>query len=152
MTTRIIAIRHGKPLSEGYAEDALRPLSDEGREVQKKTASELFALGYHPDLLLTSPLLRAQQTAEVIGEIFGMECKDEEALGVDFNPDVILSRIPENATVVLVGHAPTLAEFVNHLAGANALPYGLSKSAIAVVEFEGKAEYGKGTLTHHISP
>lgn len=152
MTTRIIAIRHAKPLSAGYAEDAIRPLSDEGRIVQQEMTEKLVVKKYYPNRILTSPLLRAQQTAEIVAEHFGMSPEDEEALGFYFNGDILLSRIKKDETLVFVGHTPTLGEFVNALVGEMVLPGGLSKSGIAIVEFENEIDYGSGILIEYMKP
>ena len=155
MTTRIVAIRHAKPLSEGYAEDSLRPLSDEGKEVQKQLTEKLYAIGIRPTHILTSPLLRAQQTAQIATDIFEVPFKDEAALGDDFDGNKLLQSLPppdENATVFLVGHAPTLGDFVNKLVGREALPDGLSKSTAAIVDFEAGVTFGEGTFIDYIKP
>jgi len=147
MTTRLVAIRHAKPLSEGYAEDSLRPLAEEGKAVQRIVTQKIKEGGIKPDVILCSPLLRAQQTAEIIGETFDIPVQDELALGDQFDSHKLLDFLPppdHNQTIVFVGHAPTLAEFVNQLVGEVALPNGLSKSEAAVVEFDNTIGFGKG--------
>ncbi len=156
MTTRIVAIRHGKPLEEGFADEILRTLSDEGRSTQRSITEELKNLGIVPDALYSSPLIRAKQTAEVVDEVYGgvgiTECA---GLGYEFDYEEILGLIPpaeENKTVFFVGHAPTLAEFVNDLVGERVLPLGLSKSGAAVVDFPGEVSLGKGQFFGYFKP
>ena len=147
MTVRVVALRHAKPSGEGYAEDSLRPLSSEGREIQLKLTQMLKEKGIIPTLILTSPLLRAQQTAQIATELFGVVFQDEPALGNDFDSNTLLSKISDsdkNITVFLVGHAPTLGEFMNNLVGENVLPNGLSKRSAAIVDFDDRVSFGKG--------
>lgn len=155
MVTTIVAIRHAKPVSEGYAEDHLRPISEEGKEAQKKLAAHLQEAGIIPNTIWTSPLLRAQQSAEILSEIFAVPYREEPALGNSFDRERILEKIPLpelNQTLFLVGHAPTLPEFVNDLVGEDALPEGLSKSAAAVVTFTDQIEFGHGYFVQVFKP
>ncbi len=155
MTTRLIAIRHGKPKSDGYAEDALRPLSEEGEAIQRRVTEELKGHGLKPTMILTSPLLRALQTAEVISEIFKIPVYEDPALGVEFDGDALLDSLPApefNETVVLVGHAPTLAQFVEKLVGAEVLPHGLAKSSAAVIDFHDEIGIGKAKFVGYYAP
>lgn len=152
MATYLVAVRHGKPVSEGYPDVDLRPLSDEGKKAQKKVAQDMLQNGISIDRILTSPLLRAQQTAEVLAEIFEAPIADEPALGNDFNADTLLKQIPSSdtdQTICFVGHAPSLAEFVNTLVGKEVLDEGLSKSAAAVVVFFDEIAYGKAEFVHY---
>ena len=60
-------IRHGIAAERGtYTNDAERPLTDKGRQKTKKVAQRLYDIGLRFDLILTSPLLRASQTAEIL--------------------------------------------------------------------------------------
>ena len=155
MAAKIVAIRHGKPLNQGYADDALRPLSEEGKEVQRKLSQRLKEMKIFPSLILTSPLLRAQQTAEITNEFFKVQVIDEPALGNDFDKDTLIERIRsqgDEVVVYLIGHAPTLGNFINALVGKAVLPEGLSKSCAAIVEFDGIPEFGNGRYINYIKP
>ncbi|MGM0439877.1 MAG: SixA phosphatase family protein [Chlamydiota bacterium] len=155
MTTTLVLLRHGKPDSEGYADDALRPLSEEGRDVQRKMMAMLQRMGYAPTSVYTSPLLRAQQTAEVVEEIFGVEAQDEEALSNDFDASLLLQKLPppdDDATIFFVGHAPNLGDFANSLAGKEFLTEGLSKSSFAIIEFKDKVAFGCGHFVGYQRP
>jgi len=155
MVTRVVAIRHAKPLSEGYQKDSLRPLSEEGVIIQKKMTELLKALGIQPTEIFSSPLLRAQQTAQIATDLYNIPFEDEPALGNIFDPEIILQKIPpteKNATIFLIGHAPTLGNFVNHLVGEVVLPNGMAKSSAAIVEFKGKIAYGNAQLLHYFTP
>lgn len=153
MGIRIVALRHAKPESESHTDDALRPLVPEGREDQKKLSQLLKQKGIVPTRILSSPLLRAMQTAEIMGDFFGLPIEEEKSLGNYFETEAllkILSKSPPNGTIFLVGHAPTLAEFLNKLTGKNSFPSGLSKSSAAIVDFKDHVSYGAGNLIDYI--
>lgn len=150
---RVVLVRHAKPYSEGFAEDALRPLSDEGREVQYKMTKLLKEKGIRPTAVLTSPLLRARDTAQFFTDFFDVVFEEEPALGNEFNNQVLLKRISEqeeDSCLVLVGHAPTLEEFLHDLTGGEIKC--LSKSSAAIVDFEGEAAFGKGVFVAYYDP
>lgn len=147
MLTKLLVIRHGKFLNQGYAEDSLCPLSDDGREAQFRMAQFLDREGIFPTSIFCSPLLRAQQSAEVMAKYYSLPFEDEEALGNEFDMEKLLSKIPlpkKNETVFFVGHAPTLAQFVEKLVGRNVLPEGISKSASVLIHFDDKIQFGEG--------
>lgn len=63
-------IRHGIAEERGeYRQDEERPLTETGQEKTKKVAQRLLEIGIHFDLILSSPLVRAQQTAEILKEV-----------------------------------------------------------------------------------
>lgn len=150
MHTRLVAIRHAKPVSEGNGDETLRILSEEGRAKQKQRMQELLDDGIVPELILCSPLIRARQTAEIVSEFSGnVPIKIHEALGYDFNKDALLTFVNQyakNKTVFFVGHSPTLSDFVNKLAGKNVTGLGLPVSGTAIIEFPDNIEFGAGTL------
>ncbi len=153
MPYRIVALRHAEPTSDGYADDSLRPLSEVGRRNQKKLTKMLQYKGIIPTLILTSPLLRALETAGIVGAAFNVEIQEEPALGDQFNTNKLLKVIASSenhTTIFLVGHAPTLGSFISDLVGENVIPQGLSKSSAAIVEFESNIELGAGKLTDYI--
>ncbi|MGA8163617.1 MAG: histidine phosphatase family protein [Waddliaceae bacterium] len=155
MVTTVVAIRHAKPLSEGYANDSLRPLSEEGKIIQKNVLERLKAQGIQPTKLFSSPLLRARQTAQLVTDLFGIPSEDEPALGNAFDSKVLLQKLSlaeGDETIFLIGHAPTLTDFVNQLVGKAVLPNGMDKSSAAIVAFDGKIEYGRGQFLHYIKP
>jgi phosphohistidine phosphatase len=155
MSTTIIAIRHAKPLQEGHADETLRPLSREGIAIQRKGTEQLLEKGYRPSAILTSPILRAQQTAEIVAEIFDAPILEESSLGYDFDGDRLLRQFAnpdQEKTLVLVGHAPTLADFINRCVGSIVIPKGLSKSGIAVISFENEISFGKAQFIEMMEP
>jgi phosphohistidine phosphatase len=129
---KLIVIRHGAYTSDGS-------LSVEGRLAIGELANRLQGEGIKR--IYTSPLLRAVQSAEIIGEALQVPVEEEPALGDDFQEEVLLERIVE--TIALVGHMPTLAHLVERLVGARVLPHGIGKGGCVILTFEGQIGWGQ---------
>ena len=108
-----------------------------------------------PELLLTSPLVRARQTAEILARAWrGVEITDEPALAGGTIADVgaRLDACPRDATVVVVGHEPQLSDLLAHVLGTHHSDrLGFRKGGVAVVEVEGKLADG-GRLVSCLPP
>ncbi len=153
MKTIVIAVRHAKPADPGTSpNDEDRPLVAEGRVTQERMARVLRSEGYHADFIVSSPFLRAEQTAEILHRIMGGEVVGEKGLGDPFDGEAVLSKIIPGKTTILVGHEPSLPKFVNQLVGTDALPYGMAKSSAAIITIDGKVSWGHGTLEAYKEP
>lgn len=152
MSTTIIAIRHAKPKSEGYADETMRPLHEEGVAIQEKMTRLIEEKGYVPTRIFSSPILRAKQTAEIIADRFSLEVEEIDALGYALDAAYLsnLTKNEDNQTLVFVGHAPSLGEYVNQLVGKRVLPEGLCKSGTAVVKYDPKTQ--KNTFVEYLKP
>jgi phosphohistidine phosphatase len=146
-----IAFPHG---TEGMAEDE-RPLTPEGRKRFRRAAWGLARIVRRPDLLLTSPLVRARQTAEIAAKAWGrIEPKNLDALAEgDFDGLArALAEVPEKATVAVVGHEPHVSSLLARLIGARAgTPLTFRKGGIALVDVPARLE-GGGTLVFFLQP
>jgi phosphohistidine phosphatase len=115
-------VRHGIAAErEEYDEDALRPLTGEGKRKTKKVAQQLFDLGLRFDLILTSPLVRARQTADILKAI-GLSSQLEESTDLTPEGDINswLKWLEEwqnkgGSKLALVGHEPNLGEWTEIL-------------------------------------
>jgi len=119
-------IRHAIAVDEGTAdyEDSQRPLTDKGRKKMRQIAKGLRSLGVEFDLILSSPYLRAQETAEVLGDVFKMKKKIifSESLLPESEPEKVIAEINESHTVdslVLVAHEPHLSGLIGLLTSGN---------------------------------
>ena len=114
-------IRHGIAVERGiYAEDEARPLTEKGIKKTTKVAQKLASLDIQFDYLLTSPLVRAQETAkslENLGLAKETEVKDYLAPGGNINLwlDWLATNYSESAKVALVGHQPNLGNWAEML-------------------------------------
>ncbi len=111
-----IAVPHGTP---GYEENE-RPLTEEGIDKMKRAAKGLRAIEVLPNMILSSPLPRARQTAEII--LANLAAKAElkfiEALAPSGNRRDLyaeLRRLRELESVMLVGHQPSLGEIAGEI-------------------------------------
>lgn len=117
----LIIVRHANALSGWEARvntDAERPLSPEGIQKAAQTAQALKARAIAPDIILTSPLLRAVQTADTISQTIGGQISKETVLnGLHADREVcefLANQMQEHNTVIAVGHNPSVA-YVLHL-------------------------------------
>jgi phosphohistidine phosphatase len=121
-------IRHAIAVDEGtpeYEQDSDRPLTDKGRKKMRQIAKGLRTLGVEFDLILSSPYVRARETAEILGDVFKMKKKVafSENLTPMAEPDLLIAEINENYSVdslALVGHEPHLSSLVGLLTSENA--------------------------------
>ncbi len=125
---KLYLIRHSNAVDPGtpeYEDDSQRPLSEKGREKMRKISSALEKLGVKPDLILSSPFVRAAQTAEILAKRlkFKREIVFSDALVPIGNADTLIGEINEKYSVgelVLVGHEPSLSTLVSTLTAGSA--------------------------------
>jgi len=156
---RIYFMRHGIATKNGPAmPDIKRPLASEGREKTKKAAYGLKALKVRPKLILTSPLLRAEQTAEIVSLILGVRggLKACDALRPGGNPENIFVEIKDcgkSEECVLIGHEPDLSSLISRLISGNgSLNIHLKKSGVCCVDVEKITPTPRGTLLWMATP
>ena len=124
---KIYLIRHSNavdPGTPGYEDDSLRPLTEKGRDKMKDIASALKELDVKPDLIVSSPYVRAQQTAEILAKVlqYKRELTFSDALVPMGNADNIIGEINEKYSVdelVLVGHEPCFSTLISMLTAGN---------------------------------
>lgn len=117
---KLILVRHGK--AAPYAEtDFSRPLLPSGREKVLSTAHCLITQNIKPDLFLASPLLRAQQTAQIIAQVLQIAFQTEDYLDGRLSAkglwDLAQRHLQEKDCLLMVGHNPNisiLAGFLCH--------------------------------------
>ena len=119
---RVLVIRHAQAVPQGTRDlrDADRPLTADGERRFRASALALARVVAKPDVLLTSPLLRARQTATLLAAAWmDIEPTLEPALASG-SVDAILGALEQHArgaTVVLVGHEPTVSALLGELLG-----------------------------------
>lgn len=120
---RLLLIRHGKAEDASqWPSDAARPLAPEGRQQAERLAVRLVELGLVCDVLLTSPIRRARETAGLLW-VGGAGPEPESWDALATGPEVAailptLSNLREREVVraAFVGHMPTLADWAEELA------------------------------------
>ena len=153
-------IRHAEaaPLGEGgSASDSERPLTERGHEQSRQVAAGLQARGIRLGMVVTSPLLRARQTAEEMLQHWAapapeLRVCDELAPGGKRKK---LARVLEQLgtdVVALVGHAPDLNLFCGWLLGDRGIDIELAKAGVACLRSEGKTGKRSAALQWLVTP
>jgi phosphohistidine phosphatase len=134
---KVLLIRHAHAIDQdGPAPDEARHLTARGRALARKVGERLRAEGIHIDVLLTSPLVRAVQTAELvaIGARYGGEIEALPALEPGASPRKTAAKLAERGEVVAaVGHEPGLSVLAALLAGRASHPP-LKKAQVVIVD------------------
>jgi phosphohistidine phosphatase len=147
-------LRHahaGKP-EDWTGDDALRPLSRRGREQAQELGRFLAARAFSPDLLVSSPRLRARQTAELVAAEIGAGVGLDERLGGPLDVEdlsVVLDDLG-GQRVMLVGHDPDISELAAQLTATLRLP--LRKGALVRIDVALPIQAGSGTLRWLLPP
>jgi phosphohistidine phosphatase len=135
-----IAVDHGAP---GFAKDADRPLTPEGERKLWQATEAMQALGLSFDLILSSPLLRARQTAEIVAEAFRARKKLEfsDTLAPAGSPKKLVELLnhhdPPLEDVLLSGHEPYLSELISLLlSGGEHLSITMKKGGLCKLAVE----------------
>lgn len=132
-------LRHGAAAQRGapYVNDADRPLTDQGREKLRAVARAMKAMKLSFDRILSSPCLRARQTAEIVADRLRLAGRIEfsDHLAPDGKIDALIQQLkgfrPKPENVLLVGHEPCLSELASILmTGKTGLPVKLKKAGL----------------------
>ncbi len=157
-------MRHGiaVPREENPAmPDAERPLTEEGIRKTGQVAEGLVRLGISCEWILTSPLLRARQTAEIVANALKLGERVEEwsELGAGASNEALLRRLQTSVerrsmkAVMLVGHEPQLSELASLLlSGAQHLSIDFKKAGACCLQAGRVPELGKATLRWFLTP
>jgi phosphohistidine phosphatase len=115
-------------------------------------------MGVELDCLVTSPLLRAVQTAEIVARVFRRSEPPlaDDALGHHCtvqNVTKLVARFPPDARVALVGHEPDLSRIAAQFIGRSGdAAIDLKKGGIIGIAWDGPAAPGTGTLIYLLRP
>ncbi len=124
----IYLLRHGEAVPANGGSDAARQLTAKGERQAQAAGRALAALGAKLDACLTSPKVRAADTARLACEALPVEPEIAEELAGGFDA---LDLVAGRGGVMLVGHNPDFTTEVNRLTGANAK---LRKGGLAIVD------------------
>lgn len=148
-------VRHGIAIDREDPKcpaDSERYLTEEGIEKTRQVAKGVVALGATADLLISSPYVRAMQTAEVFAEALGQakeKIRQTESLLPGCDPLALfreLAREKQASSVFCFGHAPQLDEVVAYALGSKRVLTVLKKVGVALIELK-KVSPPEGTLT-----
>src|SRR6202795_3029262 len=133
--------------------DEHRPLSDKGREQADRLGKFLAGIGFQPDVIITSPKVRAAQTAEIVGGRLGATVREDARLAGEFGIGDIEGLLRDSGDPdrpVIVGHDPDFSELLATLCGA--AQAAMRKGAFARIDAVRPLEPGGGTLRWLVPP
>jgi phosphohistidine phosphatase len=149
----IWVLRHAKAEEKGTSKpDEERALTPGARRKMRSAARAITRLEPKFDAILTSPLLRARQTAEPVARALSLRdvLIESDALSPQADPKAILLEIEKRrfGRVLVVGHMPHLGRLLGYLlTGHTNTLIEIKKGALARIEFDGRIPKPPGTLT-----
>jgi len=143
---------HAGDAFEWIGDDDLRPLTSKGRGQAARLGAFLAAHGVRPDVIVSSPLVRARQTAEIVAEALGMTFRTDPRLGAGFGKRELWALLDESGgrEVMFVGHDPDLSALLSYLIDTAGI--GMRKGALATVDLQTKLGDGEGELRWLVPP
>jgi phosphohistidine phosphatase len=157
-TLELYLIRHGvaAPRGDEFPDDSKRPLTSGGIARLRKEAKALDELNVGFDHIITSPLVRTRQTADVFAETLKSKpsVSMSDALAPAGAPAAVLQELAKymrKGRIALVGHEPNIGELAARLIGART-PLEFKKGAICRIDFEIFPPKGTGQLRWFVTP
>jgi phosphohistidine phosphatase len=159
---RIYLLRHGRATprnSQALSDDTLRPLTREGKKKLILAVKGMKAAGLKVDRVLTSPLLRARQTARIVAASLTPPpaLRPMRELSPDVGARELLERLSDSGdcdALLLVGHEPGLSKLAGRMlqgSGSDS-PLELKKGGLCRIDFAGLPKAGAGRLIFHLPP
>jgi phosphohistidine phosphatase len=150
-------MQHGTSLSKDIDPD--RPLSPVGRDQIGKSGQAVKKMGLEFDIIVASPKLRAEQTAEIIAEHIGHPAKNLHAsdkVKAMSDPGDLLGYLKEFGdleSVLVTGHLPHIPKFASHLCvgDASALKVDVDNGGLLCLESP-DLEPASGVLLYYLTP
>jgi phosphohistidine phosphatase len=153
--TELLLLRHadaGDP-DAWTRPDAERPLSPKGRRQAARAAAWLQSIDHRPDAIISSPKVRAVETARAVADAFQIPLIEEERLAGALDVRVlgeILHDAGEPRRPMLVGHDPDFSELAADLSGVVTLE--MKKGALVRIDVSTPIEAGGGILRWLVPP
>jgi len=151
-----IAVERGTP---GYEDDRIRPLTKKGKEKLYDIARMLIGFNISFDVILSSPLERARQTADIVSEILDLDehLRFVDALTPGGDEDELLDLLREEYAsakrILLVGHEPYLSRLISRLLGGEAdLEITLKKGGLCKLDIDLMRYDGCASLEWLLTP
>jgi phosphohistidine phosphatase len=159
MSLFLYFLRHGDAEEARAGQsDADRRLTDKGQKQTERVAEALARVGVHPAAIITSPLVRARQTAEIVARALAVPLVQDDRLACGASWQDVRAIVAERApgaapaakpAVLFVGHEPDFGEIVSALIGGGEIDF--KKSAVACVECA-EVGPGAGVLCWYVIP
>jgi len=134
-------VRHTSA-ADSAPSDAQRPLTRQGEDEARLVGTALAGMKVRPTRIYSSPMLRARQTAGLIGQELKFDGPPEalEELNNGESTPSLLRALPAVSEIVMVGHMPSLAEHIAAITGVSPSPVlAFGKGSVACVELRGSS-------------
>lgn len=143
---------HAGDAATWEGDDALRPLTQKGRGQSERLGRFLEAHAIRPDVIVSSPKVRALQTAEIVAKALGMTVRIDARLASGFGRGDLWALLDELGArePMLVGHDPDFSLLLAYLIDTAGI--GLRKGALATVDLPTKLADGDGQLRWLVPP
>jgi len=155
---RLYLVRHAIAAERGPAwpDDTKRPLTRRGIDRMRRAVDGLQAIGVAPEVVATSPLLRAEHTARLLvdGLGGGPQLVVMTALAPGHSPEAVtdaVAALPTASSVALVGHEPDLGLLAAWLLGTREAPV-FKKGSVCALEVRGSLKKGGASLEWMATP
>lgn len=157
----LYVLRHAIALSAAEAHvsrDSDRPLSSEGKEKMKRIAEAMRKFGVEVDLVLSSPYVRARDTALMAHDGLGLKdrleftaslASGEETSGVLVE---LKERFRKFERIMVVGHEPDLSMLISRVTSSGRLSVEMKKAGLAKIEIIGREPELRGKLEFLLTP
>ena len=145
----IYIVRHGDAEPAMVGADKERALTNEGIEILQKAAAGWKALILNLDCIVSSPLLRAIQTAEIIHTVFDVQGDviiDQAVVSGNTSKILELANVMRKQDIMFCGHEPDCSRYLADMIANSGNNLNFKKGMIAKVSFNGKARIGAGYL------
>jgi phosphohistidine phosphatase len=156
---KLYIVRHAIATERGAGglADEERPLTEEGIEKMKVNAAGLRKLGVKPDRILSSPLVRARQTAAILADAFGeRKITVTPALSPAGTLEDVYAEIRKHSkceALMLVGHQPSLGELAGALAWGSPQHYvELKKGGVCALDVDRLTPQPRGKAVFLLPP
>ena len=151
----LLLLRHadaGDPMA-WTRPDAERPLSPKGHRQAARVARWLSEIGHPPDAIISSPKVRATETAAAVADAFGVRVIEDERLAGPLDVGVVAAILADAGgptRPMLVGHDPDFSELAADLSGVAGLE--MKKGALVRIDVATPIEPGGGILRWLVPP
>ena len=158
---QLLVIRHAiaedrEEFAKSARDDDERPLTEDGIRKMRRAARGLRELVPHIDTLVSSPLVRAQQTADIVRREYDL---DGVANAPELEPEAPLAKVAAalarygGDVVAIIGHEPHLSRLVTYLvSGVDRSGVELKKGGACLLEFDGAVRRTGGTIVWAAPP
>ncbi len=135
---QLLLLRHGKAQDRSTGGDFTRELEEKGHEQARHAARILAAAEMLPEIVLTSPVLRAKQTAHTFTAAAAMPGAVVQSwLSCGMSPHTALSELtafPDFQRIMIVGHEPDFSELISHCLGSSSVSIEVRKGSVTCIE------------------